>query len=231
MNRFFQAIEFYYSIVDNAVNKLTKHLNANSDYEIKCTQELLEFLSTNNLQSIQVENQVYYRHGNGMVVVENGIEMIDWDFGVKDWLCGIDPFFMATTLKASQFQFIEFYDAIYIKEQCEYYLNNKIFYKVSNQYYLNLLAFGIKKQVFPENYDQFGVFKNNTLIILLNRSKGTDKFLRKSKEVFNRIDDLEDNYVIVLYANEIELVRFSYNSLAYHDDAIKIMESFIKPYK
>lgn len=160
----------------------------------------------------------------------NDVIVADWDFGFRSLWCGIDSYKMSLTLKNNGYVNHSFYNADFIRDLCESYIaqGDLILYK--NQYYVNLLKKGTIKTKFPDIYDELIVYYSGEVIIF-NKSKDIDRFIRKSREIYKDIDKLDNNSMLVFRYNNKVVYKVLYNDIAYPDSAVEIMTNkILKPH-
>ena len=227
---FLNAIKLYFDIVEEACELLIEYIQQTEQIVILNKYDLFDYLNTSRKNEFNVKGRIYYCHGNGIRVISNEIITADWDFGCKSWWCGIDPFFMATTLKNAGINDFRHYDGDFIKSKCEQYTQEGFLYLYKNQYYIDLLKFGCQKMDFPNVYDRIAI-EYKCLRKEFCRSRIIDRFIKKSDSVYSGISALKNNYIIVFYDNGVEVARIPYNDIAYPEAAVRIMNGeIIKPH-
>ena len=229
-DKFIQAIKTYYVIVENACNLLISYIERTEQITILNKFALYDYFNSSHKKEFNIGDKKYYCHGIGMMVICNDTIITNWNFGYKSWWCGIDPFFMAETLRNSYYNDVDYYDASYIKRKCEQYVLDKILYYYKGQYYIDLLKIEGTKLQFPTDYDEL-VIDYKGITRSFRRCKSIDKFIRKSSTVFAGIDKLKNNYILEFLNNGVEVASIPYNDIAYPDSAVKIMNSeIIRPH-
>jgi hypothetical protein len=227
---FCENVKIYYNIVENACERLINHINSEYNANINNKLDLYKFIHNNRIYEYKVDNDKYYFHGVGCSVERNNEIAIDWNFGYRNWWCGIDPNKMSITLKNASECTNSYIEMNKIKEECTRMLEEKkmLFYK--NQYYFDLMKLQTKTQIIPEEYDKISITYNGKSIII-DKSKVVDKFIRKSRVVYANIEHLKNNYTIDFYKDDNIIFSILYNDNAYSDKAVMIMNNeLLKPY-
>ena len=136
---------------------------------------------------------------------------------------------MANTLKNFSFEGREFYDGAYVKGLCEEYAGEGFLYYYRGQYYVDLLRINSIQMRFPSDYDcVVAEYKGHERFF--PRSKNLDRFIRKSASVYADIHNLSNNYELIFYKQNNEIIRIPYNDLAFPPNAVKIMnDEILKP--
>ncbi len=229
-DKFLEAIKTYYTIVENACDLLISYIEHTEQITILNKFDLYNYFNSSHKKEFDIGDKKYYCHGIGMMVICNDIIITNWNFGCKSWWCGIDPFFMAETLRNSDFKNVNYHDGNFIKHKCEEYVLEKLLYYYKGQYYIDMLKIECTKMIFPSDYDKM-VIEYKGITRSFNRCKSIDKFIRKSNTVYAGIQNLKNNYILVFFNNGVEVARIPYNDIAYQDSAVKIMNGeIIKPH-
>lgn len=227
---FIEAVKNYLKIVEDACNVLINFIENTEQVKILNKFDLYNYFNNSHKMEFDIGDKKYYRHGNGMMVVSNDITIIDWNFGCKSWWCGVEPFLMAVTLKNTCFKDSNYHNGDYIKGKCEQYVVDELLYYYKGQYYINMLKLECTKFVFPAAYDKL-VIEYKGINRSFDKCKIIDKFIRKSNRIYAGVFDLNNNYILIFYNNDIEVARVPYNDIAYPDSAVKIMNGeIIKPH-
>lgn len=228
--KFLEAVKAYVCIVEEACDLLITYIEKEEHITILNKYDLYDYLHRSHRIEFIIGERRYYFHGAGCTVFSNNMAIIDWDFGCRSWWCGVQPFKMSRTLKNSMFEEAEYHDCNFIKYKCEQYLLEELMYYYKGQYYIDLLKFGCKKIEFPINYDRVLVeYKGVTRTF--PKCKSIDKFIRKSNAVYEKISELQNNYIFIFFNKNIEVAKIPYNDIAYPDSAVKIMnEEVLKPH-
>lgn len=223
---FLKAVREYNCIVEEACNLLIDYIESTEQIAILSKYHLFKYFRNSGKYEFHIGDSIYYRHGNGMMVVRNDTVVIDWDFGYRSWWCGIDPFFMAETLKHALFEATAYYDGNYIKDKCRYYMSKNLLYFYNGQYYIDLVKCSSMKITFPEEYDTL-VVEYKGAVRSFSRCKIIDRFIRKSRMIYAGIAELKNNCTLIFFNNNVEEARILYNDIAYPKSAVKIMNEQI----
>ncbi|MEE3494335.1 MAG: hypothetical protein VZR06_04185 [Butyrivibrio sp.] len=228
-DEYIKAYERYYRVVEGACISLIDYFNKD-DVVIWDKYSLFEYLHKEKIVEVFLGEKKYCFHGAGCTVMVHESPSIDWDFGCKSWWCGIDPYKMARTLKADEYENHEFYSGEYIRGICEKCCLEKTMFIYKNLYYINLLSLGVKELKKPAVYDKM-IVKYKGKIKEFPKAKSIDKFLRKSIYVYSNIESLNDLYSLSFISEGKEVLNFVYKDIAYPENASKIMnEEIIKPH-
>ena len=102
-------------------------------------------------------------------------------------------------------------------------------YYYRGQYYVDLLRINSIQMRFPSDYDcVVAEYKGHERFF--PRSKNLDRFIRKSASVYADIHNLSNNYELIFYKQNNEIIRIPYNDLAFPPNAVKIMnDEILKP--
>lgn len=151
---------------------------------------------------------------------------IDWDFGHRSRWCGIDSWKVARTLQENKSGHTEYYDGSLIKSSCDLLVENGILFEKSGLYYFAIPKKETFEPKFPEKYD--------TLIVeyfdskwSVSRNKVIDRFIRKSRWVYDRIDQERDKYMLRFLLKGEEIYAIPYTDTGYPESAVKIMSDEI----
>ncbi len=231
MDREFElAVCKYYDIVKEKCKTLIDHINKNNNANLNNKYDLLTYLRKSKIIEYQYGRYKYIFHGCGCTVFEDDNIIADWDFGYRSWWCGIDAYKMSLTLKNNKYLNSMFYDIELISNFCNTYIVNNELVLYKNQYYINLLSKGTIKPSFPDYYDEL-IICHDDVKVSFQKSKEIDRFIRKSREIYKDINNLDDNYLLVFRYNNNDVYRVFYNDIAYPDSAVEIMTSkILKPY-
>lgn len=223
---FLKAVREYYYIVEAACDLLIDYIGSTERIAIFSKYHLFKYFRNSGKYEFHIGDSIYYRHGNGMMVVRNDTVVIDWDFGYRNRWCGIDPYLMAKTLKHALFEKTAYYDGNYIKDKCSYYMSKELVYFHNGQYYIDLVKYRGMRITFPEEYDTLVVeYLGDTRSF--PRCKVIDRFIRKSRMIYEGISELHNNGILVFLHNSVEKERILYNDTAYPKSAVKIMNEQI----
>lgn len=228
--KFLEAVKTYLSIVEEACNTLIDYIEKEYNTTILSKYDLYDYLFRSHRYEFIIEERKYFQHGLGFTIYENDKPIIEWDFGYRSWWCGIQPFKMSNTLKNFGYKESDYCNTEFIKQECEQYVIDNFMYYYKGQYYINLLKLESKKIEFPTEYDRVVVeYKGVTKSFF--RDKRMDKFIRKSNAIYARISEMNNNYILIFYNNDMEVARIPYNDIAYPDSAVKIMnQEIIRPH-
>lgn len=226
---FFEAFKEYYSIVEDKCNKLISAIERDKDQIIVNKFDLFDLMHRDERSEMWVDSYKYFFHGAGCTVTQDDVIIADWDFGFRSWWCGIDPFKMAITLEHNFSNYKNYYDGSFIKEKCEEYLAEEVFF-YKGQYYIDLVKLNSIKANFPSEYDYL-IIEYKGVRKCYYRNKSVDKFIRKSNRIYRYIDRLKNNYILYFYKDNCEIAHVYYNDIAYPYSAVKIMNGeIIKPH-
>ena len=223
---FEKAVYKYYCIVKEKCELLINHILLSEQVLLRDKYELYAYIKKKRRLDFCFDNNNYIFHGCGCTVYFRDVIVADWDFGYRSLWCGIDAYKMSLTLKNNKYENNKYHDADYINMLCKLYasMNEVLIYK--NQYYINLLRKGTIRTSFPENYNKM-IIKYSMKEKCFNRSKEIDRFLRKSREIYMNIDELDNNYLLIFMDMDKEVYRINYNDIAYPDSAVDIMNGRI----
>lgn len=228
--QFLEAIKTYFNIVKNECDSLISYIENVENIKILNKYDLFSYFNQTNKKEFVIEEKKYSLHGIGMMVTCEDVVIANWNFGCKSWWNGIDPFFMAETLKNSCFMHTDYYNSNYIKEKCEKYVIENFLYYYKGQYYVDMLKLGCIKTNFPKVYDEV-VIEYKGIKKVYPRSKIFERFIRKSNYVYAKISELDNNYILIFFDNNIEVAKIPYNDIAYPESAVEIMNSeIIRPH-
>jgi len=218
-------LEEYIKKIEDICNNLLKGLNDSENLCLKSKWDFFDYRAKHKKMEFEVNGISYRLHGKGCIAFNENM-FIDWDFGHRSRWCGIDPWKVAMTLKKNKSNYIEYYDGNLIKEECEQAVSDSIMYKQYDQYYFKIPDDKTFKPDFPEEFDILIVehFESKWSI---PRNKVIDRFLRKSRWVYNQIDKNENKYILRFILKDKELYTIPYDDVGYPENAVKIMSDDI----
>lgn len=226
---FKKAMDEYLEMVEDTCEELLNDINKNTQIQVRDIYDLLGYKSSNLIQDWILEEKLYRFHGSGCAVYEGKEKKIDWDYGFRGRWCGIEPIKTAQTLIVNNSIYKEYYSADNILEMCEAYCATGEMFKVGNQYYFDLLKQGCITPSFPEEYDSL-IVSYHGYRKQFQRTKLIDKFIRKSVKIYDRIEELNNNFELDFYQGEESVFKIYYNVMAYPENAVKILtDQIIKP--
>lgn len=218
LKEYIRAVENVCSILIKSIND-SEHLTLKNKYGF--------FLYRSNCKKMKFEAKgIHYRlHGKGCVAFNEEM-FLDWDFGYRSRWCGIDPWKVSMTLEKNNSPYTKYFDGKYIQTKCEQLVKNGVMFKQSNQYYFAIPENETFKPEFPTEYDTF-VIEYFNLSCSLPRNKVIDRFIRKSTQIYNQINDMEDTYLLKFLLEGKEIYAIPYHDICYPENAVKIMSDEI----
>lgn len=173
----------------------------------------------------EVNNIKFVLHGRGCWAFDNET-FLDWDFGYGSRWCGIDPWLLARTLERNKNAHVEYYDGKRIKEQCEQAVLDGEMYQKYDLYYFIIPNNEMFEPEFPKEYDILIVEHYGSKWIV-PRNKMVDRFIRKSKKIYSKIDKSLNLYTLTFMLKGKEVYSISYDDIGYPENAIKIMRQIL----
>lgn len=110
----------------------------------------------------------------------------------------------------------EYYDKNLIKNICEKAIDDGIMFKQYEQYYFSISKSETFEPNFPKEFDTL-VVEHHGLKWSIPRNKIIDRFIRKSKRVYNQIDKNQDKYLLLFMFEGREIYSIPF------DDCEKMM--------
>ncbi len=209
----------YIKNVEEICIKLLKGL------DLKVKVDFWEYRRKHCRPEYEVNGIRYILHGRGCWAIGEDI-YLDWDFGYGSRWCGIDPWLLARTLERNKCNYTEYYDGNLIKRQCEQAVLDGIMYQKYDMYYFTIPLNETFAPDFPKEFD--------TLIVehfgsrwVIPRNKVIDRFIRKSRRVYNEIDKSLNLYTLRFMLGGKEVYSISYDDIGYPEKAVNIMSGEI----
>lgn len=217
----------YIKGVENICNNLLDGINHDNNLNLKTKRDFFVYREKQKKWEYEYEiNGISYRwHGIGCFAFNKDF-WVEWDFGYRSRWCGIDPWKLASTLKRNRSQYIEYYDGNTIKEICEQAVEEGIMFRKGEHYYFQIPKNETFEPRFPKEFDTL-VVKYHDSTWSISRNKVIDKFIRKSRWVYNQIDKNEDRYILKFMLDGAEVYSILYDDTGYPESAIKIMSDDI----
>lgn len=210
----------YIESVNDVCIKLLQGLN------LKSKGEFCRYKAEHRAVEFEVNGIKYMFHGRGCVATNDEI-FIDWDFGYGSRWCGVNPWILSRMLEHNKDANIEYYDVKRIKEECEKAVINGEMYKKYDLYYFTIPISETFEPSFPKEFD--------TLIIehfdskwIIPKNKVIDRFLRKSRRVYNQIEKSLNKYTLRFMLNGKEIYSIPYDDIGYPENAVKIMSDILR---
>lgn len=212
-------IKEYIKNVDTICNKLIEELN------LKTKIDFWKYREIHRKTEYEVNGIKYVLHGRGCIATSNEM-FIDWDFGYGSRWCGINPWLLAGTLEYNKDSHIKYYDSKRIKAECEQAILNDEMYQKYDLYYFKIPISETFEPDFPKEFDTLVVEHYGTSWII-QRNKVVDRFLRKSKRVYNEIEKSQNLYILRFMFNDKEIYRIPYDDVGYPENAVNIMNDIL----
>ncbi len=211
--------------VENVCNILIKSINKTECLNLKGKYDFFDYLSKNKKYVLEAEGIQYLLHGVGCMAISENV-FIDWDFGYRSRWCGIEPWKVASTLRHSKSTHAEYFDGSKIIEFCDRMVEKKVMFKKYGQYYFTIPENETFMPKFPTEYDML-VIEHSDFRWSVPRNKLIDKFIRKSRKIYNQIEKNEDKYLLRFFLKGKEVCVLPYDDIGYPDSAVKIMNDDI----
>lgn len=220
-----KVLKEYIKKVEEVCDNLLVGINSSENLSLKTKRDFLSYRTECKRMEFEINGIKYLLHGKGCMAYNKEI-FLDWDFGYRSRWCGIEPWKVAMTLKKNNSNYIEYYDGNLIKKECEQMIKESIMFEQNGQYYFSIPEEETFIPTFPEQYD--------TLVIeyfdskwSMPRNKVIDRFIRKSRRVYNQIYTTEDKYILRFFLEEQEISAIPYSDICYPETAVKIMSDDI----
>lgn len=220
-----KIFEEYIIQVEDACDFLIQGINEVEKTDIKDKWDFFRYCQESRKTNFVIEGIEYQLHGKGCHMTGKG-KYLDWDFGYRSRWCGIDPWKVAMYLKQNNSIYIDYYNGNLILAECQQAVKDGIMYKQNGQYYFKIPNNEVFEPNFPKEFD--------TLLIehvdkkwYIPRNKLIDKFIRKSKKVYNKVGEKGNPFLLKFLKNENEIFSIPYDDTAYPENAIKIMSDII----
>lgn len=212
-------INEYMESVNEVCINLLKGLN------LKSKEEFWKYKQTHWGTEFEVNGIKYIFHGKGCSATNDEM-FIDWDFGYGSRWCGINPWILASMLEHNKDAHVEYYDSKRIKEECEQAVSNGEMYQKYDLYYFSIPISETFEPDFPKEFD--------TLIIehfdskwTIPRNKVIDRFIRKSRRVYNSIEKSLNKYTLRFIFEGKEIYSIPYDDIGYPENAVRIMNDIL----
>lgn len=215
----------YIKNVEDICNILLEGINYNDNLNLKTKKDFFLYRMEKSKMEFEIRGISYRLHGKGCMAFNKEV-FLDWDFGYRSRWCGIEPWKLAFTLKKSRSQYSEYYDGNLIKKICEQAVGDGIMFKQYEQYYFVIPKSETFEPKFPKDFDTL-IVQHHDLRWSMPRNKIIDRFIRKSRRVYNQIDKNEDKYVLFFMLEGKEIYSIAYDDIGYPEEAIKIMSDNI----
>ncbi len=214
-----QIITDYIEEVNNVCTELLKALNLNSKEEFfMYKQKHLGF-------EFEINGIKYIFHGCGCIATNEEI-FVDWDFGCRSRWCGVNPWILSNMLEHNKHSAIEYYDSNRIKQECNQAVLDGEMFERHHMYYFTIPISETFEPKFPDEFD--------TLIIehfgskwIIPRNKVINRFIRKSRRIYNQIDKGLNPYTLRFMLDGKEVYSILYDDICYPDNAVSIMSDDI----
>lgn len=206
-----------------SVNDVCIHLL--KGLSLKSKEEFWKYKETHWGTEFEVNGIKYILHGKGCIATNDEM-FIDWDFGYGSRWCGINPWILASMLEHNKDAHVEYYDSKRIKDECEQAVSNGEMYKKYDLYYFSIPISETFEPSFPKEFD--------TLIIehfdskwIIPRNKVIDRFIRKSRRVYNHIEESLNKYTLRFILEGEEIYSIPYDDIGYPKNAVRIMSDIL----
>lgn len=207
----------YLDVVNKRCRDLVKHLNDSGAAGVYDVYTLHDYAVSHG-NEITVGDLNYKFHGIGCSVYEGGTEICSWDFcGSNVWCALVDPFKIANTLRhEEEFQAISSDDCRIV---CETLASEGVLEKKSVGYSVCFVKLNSKELTFPQNYNEIKAVYHG-IEKVIPRSVMTDRFIRKSKRVYSRIEEMDMNTELHFLLSGKETGIVLYNPAYYEAGAV-----------
>ena len=200
----------YLDVVNKRCRDLVKYINDEGAVDVYDVCTLHDYAVSHG-DEITVGDLKYVFHGIGCSVYEGSTEICSWDFGGSNvWCSLVDPFKIANTHRnEEEFQAIGSDDCRLV---CEALASAGVLEKKSVGYSVCFVKLNSKEITFPEDYDEIKVVYHG-IEKVIPRSVMTDRFIRKSKRVYSRIEEMDMNTELhfLLSGKETGIVLYNPN--------------------
>lgn len=212
-------MEEYMECVDGVCINLIKGLNLRTKWDF------FEYMSTHHKMEFEINGISYRFHGKGCRAFNKEM-FIDWDFGYRSRWCGIDPWLLARTLEYNKSKHIKYYDGKIIKEECELAVLDGKMFKKCNMYYFVIPITDTFEPDFPKEFDTLIIEHFNSKW-MIPRNKVIDRFIRKSRRVYNHIEKSLNKYTLRFILEGKEIYSIPYDDIGYPENAVRIMNDIL----
>lgn len=215
-------------IIDDYIDQVTiLCTNLLDTLKLQDKTQLIEYLymGKHRVWELNVNDVNYKFHGAGCDAYYEG-KFIQWDFGRRSHWCGIDPWFISTTLKANCCKFSQFYDGNFVKCKCEEAVKNGEMYLWNGKYYYTIPLNETFKPHFPKEFDSV-VIEYFDKRWQLKKNKEIERFIRKSTYVYQNIEKNPYKYVLKFMQGDDIIYTIPYDDVSYPENAVIIMSDNI----
>lgn len=223
--KFKNIVEEYLNEVNNVCGKLINGLNSLENVCLRSKMDFLEYRAKTHKMEYEIDGISFRFHGKGCTAFNKEV-FIDWDFGYRSRWCGIDPWKVATTLERNGYDNREYYNGDLIRSLCEQAVLEGVMFKQRDQYYFTIPADETFEPDFPEEFDTL-IIEHFDTKWSIQRNKIVDRFIRKSKKVYNQIGKCDDKYILKFLLEGKEVYTIPYDDTGYPESAVKIMSDEI----
>lgn len=215
----------YTADVECVCQKLLAGINAREQLNLRTKQDFFIYRSQTRQMEFFADGITYRLHGRGCCAFGPDL-FLDWNFGCRSRWCGIDPWLLGLTLRKNNSPHSEYYSGEVIKTACEQAVAGGEMFVKYGMYYLAIPPEETFMPAFPADYDGLALeYLGRRWTI--PRSKVTDRFLRKSRRVHQRIYHLGCACTLIFLLNGRELYAIPYDDTCYPESAARIMSDEI----
>lgn len=216
----------YIEKVEQVCNILLKSINRAENLSLRNKYDFFTYRAKCRKMEFEAEGISYRMHGIGCAAFRGEEMLIDWDFGYRSRWCGIDPWKVSMTLKYNNSSYKQYYDWNLVKAGCEEAVRKGIMFKKCDRYYFEIRKEETFQPDFPAEYDTLFIEHFNAGWPV-PRNKVTDRFIRKSVWVHNRIDESKDQYILRFLSDGREVFTIAYDDVSYPESSVRIMSDEI----
>lgn len=196
-------------------------LNLLEGLNIKTKADFWKYRQQNYGIEYEANGIKYVLHGRGCWAFDEEM-YLDWDFGYGSRWCGVDPWLLARTLERNKCDYIEYYDGNLIKEECEQAVLDGDMYKKYDLYYFIIPISETFEPDFPKEFDTL-IIEHFDLKWEVARNKLIDRFIRKSRRVYQQIGNNHDTYTLRFILDNNEVYSIPFDDIGYPEKATSIM--------
>lgn len=215
------VIDEYIANINDVCHILLDGINRQENLKLKTKWDFFEYVSKTHIMEFDVCGIEYKLHGRGCFVFSSEL-FLNWNFGYRSRWCGIDPWMLGMTLMKNKSDYVEYYDGKILKKACEEALNEGEMFEKYGLYHYSIPLKETFSPGFPNEYDTL-VIENFNNKWTVPRNKIIDRFIRKSKLVYNQIYKSENIYILKFLLNNKEIYSIPYDDICYPENAIRIM--------
>lgn len=219
-NELKMIIKEYIDNVNNVCSKLLEGLKLNTKHDF------WNYRGKDCKTEYEINGIKYILHGRGCIATNHEL-FIDWDFGYGSRWCGVNPWLLAGTLERNRDKHMEYYDSKLIEEECEQAVLDGEMYKKYDLYYFVIPLSETFEPDFPKEFDTLIVEQYNSKWII-QRNKVVDRFIRKSRKIYNQIGKSSNLYTLRFMLDKKEIYSIPYDDVGYPENAVKIMCDILK---